>query len=110
MPEEYPLVARFGIGLTDVCKNESGADSHLSRHAYDAEGLLRKIRRARPRVLAFNGLKPARAVLGRAAACGLQPQPVGVTTVFVLPSTSGAANGHWDERPWRALADFLHRL
>ncbi len=106
-PEEFPQVTRFGIGLTDVCKSESGADSQLSRQVYDAEGLRRKIRRTCPRVLAFNGLKPARAVLGRDATYGRQDQPLGSTIVFVLPSTSRAANGFWDERHWHELAKFL---
>ncbi len=109
-PEEFPLVMQFGIGLTDVCKTEFGADSQLSRDAYDADGLRRKIGRARPRVLAFNGLAPARAVLGPRIVCGPQSQTIGATAVFVLPSTSRAANGHWDERPWHDLADFIRRL
>jgi hypothetical protein len=32
---------------------------------------------------------------------------VGKLAVFVLPSTSGAAQGFWDEGQWRALADYL---
>jgi TDG/mug DNA glycosylase family protein len=34
----------------------------------------------------------------------LQDECIGATRVFVLPSPSGQARGHWDIGPWRALA------
>jgi double-stranded uracil-DNA glycosylase len=106
-PDEYPLVLEFGIGLTDVCKHEFGADSELSKSAYDAEAVRAKIRRFKPGVLAFNGLSPARAVLGRRARYGRQEERIDETTVFVLPSTSGLACKHWDGRLWYEAADFV---
>lgn len=109
-PDEYPLLPEFGIGLTDVCKHEFGADSELSKAAYDPDAVQAKIRRYRPRVLAFNGLSPARAVLGRSARYGRQSASIGETTVFVLPSTSGLACKHWDDRPWRSLGAAVRAL
>lgn len=106
-PEEYRLLPGFGIGLTDVCKTEFGADSELSETAYDPHAVQAKIRRYKPRAMAFNGLSPARSVLGRSARYGRQTTLIGDTAVFVLPSTSGLACKHWDERPWHALAEFL---
>lgn len=109
-PDEYPLVLEFGIGLTDVCKHEFGADSELSKAAYDADAVRAKIRRFKPRALAFNGLSPARAVLGRKAHYGRQEERIGETTIFVLPSTSGLACKHWDDQPWRALGAAVRAL
>ncbi|MGQ0665341.1 MAG: mismatch-specific DNA-glycosylase, partial [Pseudomonadota bacterium] len=85
----------------------SGADRALSRTADDAAALARKIRRFRPGVLAFNGKRAAAAFLGRPVDYGRQPETIGPTAIFVLPSTSGAARGFWDERVWRNLAAFV---
>ena len=47
----------------------------------------------------------ARAALGRAIVrYGMQDETIGNTRVFVLPSPSGQARGHWNIEPWRALA------
>ncbi len=110
LPAEYPSVIEFGIGLTDVCKSEFGADSELSKTAYDPDSVRAKIRRYRPRLLAFNGLSPARAVLGPLRRYGLQPATLGETRVFVVPSTSGLACKHWDPAPWHALGRELGKL
>jgi double-stranded uracil-DNA glycosylase len=109
LPSEYPRVLEFGIGLTDVCKSEFGADSELSETAYDPDSVRAKVRRYRPRLLAFNGLSPARAVLGRVSRYGLQPTTIGETRVFVVPSTSGLACKHWDAGPWYELGHELRR-
>lgn len=109
-PDEYPALLELGIGLTDVCKTESGADSALSKVAYDPGALRLKILRYRPRTVAFNGLSPARAVLGRTASYGRQVASIGITMVFVLPSTSGLACRNWSEGPWHELADFLRAV
>lgn len=109
-PDEYPALLDLGIGLTDVCKNEFGADSQLSAGAYDPDALLARIRRYQPRAVAFNGLSPARSVLGRTARYGRQKASMDDTAVFVLPSTSGLACRNWNERPWHELADFLRTV
>ena len=38
---------------------------------------------------------------------GLQPETVGPTAIFVLPSTSGAARGSWDPGYWHELARYV---
>lgn len=103
-PSEFPLLPSFGIGLTDVAKLHSGNDSELPRDAFDAVGLIEKIERCQPRVLAFTSKAAARAVLGRSDSYGLCGQRIGSTKLFVLPSPSGQARGHWDIGPWRELA------
>lgn len=97
----------FGIGLTDVCKREFGADSELSKTAYDPDPVRAKILRYRPRYLAFNGLASARAVLGAVRAYGLQAATLGETRVVVVPSTSGLACRNWDVAHWYELGKLL---
>ncbi len=105
-PREFPLLLQYGIGLTDIAKSYSGADSGLRRGHFDAEGLRAKIERYAPHVLAFNGKRAAQAFYGADAAYGRQPQPLGATLVFVLPSSSGAASGYWNVSYWQTLANF----
>ena len=104
-PAEFRTVQQYGIGLTDLCKTESGADSGLSAKADDAAALSAKIACHRPAVLAFNGKRAARVFLGAASIdYGEQTQRIGETAIHVLPSTSGAARRWWDEAFWRRVA------
>lgn len=103
-PAEFPLLAGYGIGLTDLAKRHSGNDADLPRDAFDAPALRVRIERDAPRLLAFTSKNAARAALGRAVSYGMQDETLGQTRLFVLPSPSGQARGHWDIRPWRALA------
>lgn len=112
-PHEFREILRYGLGLTDLAKRESGMDSALSPDAWDAGGLLRKIETFRPRFLAFTGKRPAGQFLrerfgANAADYGLQAQTVGDTRICVLPSPSGAARRWWTIAPWLELAE-LHR-
>ncbi len=106
-PEEYPRVLEFGIGLTDINKTEWGADHELSRAAYDPAGLRAKIELHRPAALAFDSKTAGRAFLGRPVAYGLQPETVGGTRLFVVPSPSGRARSHWTLGPWEEVAAFV---
>ncbi len=108
-PHEFATLPAYGIGLTDIAKTYSGADSGLRRSHFDADGLRAKIITFAPRAFAFNGKRAAQAFYGTSAAVayGRQPEPIGATILFVLPSTSGAASGFWDAGYWQALADFL---
>jgi TDG/mug DNA glycosylase family protein len=108
-PEEFRTVIDYGIGLTDINKIESGSDRSLTRLASDAIGLRDKILQLAPNVLAFNGKRAALAYFAPARKLhyGLQAQTIGPTKIFVLPSTSGAARGFWDEGHWQALADAI---
>jgi TDG/mug DNA glycosylase family protein len=106
-PAEFPLLPQYGIGLTDIAKTYSGADKGLRRAHFDRASLRQKIEHFTPCTFAFNGKKSAREFYGVAVAYGQQPDMIGATTVFVLPSTSGAASGFWDVSHWQALAVFL---
>jgi TDG/mug DNA glycosylase family protein len=112
-PHEFPLLPQYGIGLTDIAKTYSGADKGLRRAHFDPAALRHKIELYAPRVLAFDSKNAARgfygAAKGKALAYEQQPDKIGATVVFVLPSTSGAASGFWDVSHWQALADFVRQ-
>lgn len=103
--DAQPQVLQFGIGLTDLVKGQAGMD-HAINFSGDLRGaLLRTIREWRPRIVCFNGKRAASLVLNHAKpAFGEQPERIENTIVFVAPSTSGAANRHWDESYWHQLA------
>ena len=107
-PGDFPLLPQVGIGLTDIAKTYSGADKGLRRTHFDANSLRQKIESASPAVLAFNGKKAARSFYTTDVPYGQQSEKLAVfTSVFVMPSTSGAASGFWDIRYWQQLANFL---
>ena len=106
-PAEFPLLPGLGIGLTDVAKHHMGNDSELPRDAFDVAALRERIDHHAPRLLAFTSKAAARAALGRAVDYGLQEERIGQTRLFVLPSPSGQARGHWDIAPWHALAGLV---
>jgi TDG/mug DNA glycosylase family protein len=106
-PREFPLLPTFGIGLTDLAKRHAGNDDELPRDAFDVPALLFKIETHAPAMLAFTSKHAARAVLGANVTYGLQDQAIGSTRLFVLPSPSGRARGHWQLAPWIDLAATL---
>ncbi len=102
--QEFRDLPRYGIGLTDVAKFASGSDSSLARGDFDPAAVIEKVERYEPGILAFVGKRAAREVLGGAVAYGRQEVLIGVSDVWVVPSTSGAARGAWAIEPWRALS------
>jgi TDG/mug DNA glycosylase family protein len=103
-PAEFARLADFGIGLTDISKTASGSDAEVGSRGVDRKRLTAAVAAVAPRHLAFNGKNAARAALGRPVVYGPQPEAIGGASVWVLPSTSGAARGFWDIGPWRDLA------
>jgi len=106
-PEEFPLLPDFGIGLTDLAKHASGADADLAVDSFDRAGLISRIQAVDPGVLAFNGKRAAAEFYGLPTAriaYGTAPPVAGLPPIFVLPSTSRAANGNWDAGIWHAFA------
>ena len=106
-PAEFALLLDLGIGLTDMAKYAFGRDTVLRPEDDDRAGLAARIRACRPALLAFNGKRAAAAFLGlpsRELQYGDGPALPDFPPVFVLPSTSGAATGHWDITWWHALA------
>ena len=103
-PDEYASLLELGIGLTDLCKGHSGNDDELPEGSLDPGSLRRKIRRHRPRIVAFTSKNAARAYLGGEVATGWQAREEAGTRFFVLTSPSGQAVRYWDLAPWRELA------
>ena len=112
-PAEYPLMPGFGLGLTDVAKYASGMDRELPRGALGREAqaiLARKIEFFAPALLAFTSLTGARRFLGRAdVRFGEQPERIGETRVWALPSPSPTAGWNFDIGPWKALGEAAKR-
>jgi TDG/mug DNA glycosylase family protein len=116
-PEEYGIVNTFGVGLTNLAKHTSGADKTLRVQDFDTMALRLKVRRNAPRALAFNSKRAAQEYYRKRDGqkvgplpnmnYGIYPEPIGMTTVFVLPSTSGLSKKFWDLEPWKALAQWL---
>lgn len=107
--EDYKLL-RFGIGLLDLSKQRYSIASGrvLMTPNNDVRVLRRKIEDNAPLALAFNGKEAARQFYeAEQITYGRQPEIIGSTAVFVLPSTSGLASRWWDETYWLALRDFV---
>ena len=76
----------------------------------DVPAFRQKIRRHRPKTIAFTSKKAASLFYGRptkAVTLGRQPLLEAFPVIFVLASPSGAASGHWSVDPWQALADSI---
>jgi len=76
-----------------------GADACIALEA--------KITDAAPGWLAFTSLTAGRRYLVRAAGFGEQPERIGQTRLWLLPSPSPTAGWNWDRNKhwWQALAD-----
>lgn len=105
-PIEAPFLLDFGIGLTDLVKGQSGSDALIRFDQSDVSLLCDKIAKLEPRYLCFNGKRAAREFFGtRGVVYGLQAERIGVTELFVAPSTSAAGNRFWELSWWRDLAE-----
>jgi double-stranded uracil-DNA glycosylase len=102
-PADYASAIEHHFGLTDLAKHAHGMDKDLGDGALDPDGARERIRAVSPGALAFNGKKAAETFLGRRVEYGLQQETLGATTIWVLPSTSGAAGGSWNIEIWRDL-------
>ncbi len=108
IPKEYPRVLEFGIGLTDINKTQQGMDHALDKDAADAEGLRAKMLHYQPRMLAFTSKRAASFFFGQPTGklhYGLQPEMIGSTRIWVLPSPSPAAQTSWDSGWWERVAE-----
>lgn len=86
-----------GIGITNVVPTATAAADELSGEDYrrGVEVLRRKLRRYRPRTIAFLGLGAYRSVSGhRGATIGLQAEPFAGVATWALPNPSGL-NAHY---------------
>ena len=111
-PNEYRELLPLGLGFTDMSKSASGMDHEIAPHSFDVALFNRKMRQFSPRVIAFTSKRAASVWLARPTsliAIGHQTKTPDFPDVFVLPSPSGAASAHWDEKPWHDMADYVRR-
>ncbi len=109
-PDEFAALLALGIGFTDLSKTGAGMDHEINRQSFDVVGFRTKIETYRPNTVAFTSRKGASLFYNRptnALVLGRQPSVNGFPEVFVLPSPSGAASGHWTLQPWRELAEWI---
>ena len=91
-PSENQALLELGYGLTNLVNRGTAAADELAFAELVAGGkkLAAKVRRYRPRTVAFVGLGAYRIAFGRPkATLGLQPEPLEGAEVWVLPSPSG---------------------
>lgn len=109
-PGEFASLIELGIGFTDLSKSGAGMDHQIAAASIDVPGFRAKIEKYRPRTIAFTSKKAASLFYGRPSsgiALGRQVRDAGLPEIFVLPSPSGAASGHWTLEPWRELAAWI---
>jgi TDG/mug DNA glycosylase family protein len=100
-PERQAEVLRYGIGITNAALRTTpgSGDLRAADFAGSADRLARIADELRPGVMAFVGKEAYRGPFGERPALGLQARRLGVTRLFVLPSTSPAnAAVPWAER------------
>lgn len=103
-PADWRRLGEHGLGLTDMVKHASGPDIGLPTDGFDPDRVRAAILAMQPQALAFNGKKAGTAYLRRPISYGEQQERIGMTRIWVLPSTSGAASGFWSIAHWQALA------
>lgn len=104
-PAEYRQLLHYGIGLTDLVKDQVGGDRTIRFRKTDRFRLRLTIMRYQPRYCCFNGKRAAQEFFGMEQVdFGVQGSRIGRTVLFVAPSTSAAANATWDLSVWRDLA------
>jgi len=86
-------VLEWGVGLTNIVARPSASISDLSLDELrsGARVLRVKLLRYEPRVVCFNGKRIYEVFAGHACELGEQSDTVGVSRVYVMPSTSARA-------------------
>jgi len=96
-PSENRRLLELGYGLTNLVNRATAAADELAPDELVAGGrrLAAKVRRYRPRAVAFVGLGAYRTAFGRPkATLGRQPEALAGAEVWVLPSPSGLNANH----------------
>ena len=109
-PRDERELLKSGIGITNIVNRTTAAASELSKKELAAGGrrLAAKIRRLKPRVVAFLGIDAYRTAFGvRQVRIGLQPDAIGSARIWVLPNPSGL-NAHYQLKEFARLFRHLH--
>jgi len=113
---EYLDLLSYGIGLTDIAKKAAGVDAKFLHKDYDLESFTQKMAHFRPKIICFNGKASAalfyswqyqRKLKTKQVNYGLHSMKDRTFSIFVAPSTSGAARRYWEPDYWRQLAHLV---
>ncbi|MEA1948350.1 MAG: mismatch-specific DNA-glycosylase [Thermodesulfobacteriota bacterium] len=108
---EYRTLLNYELGLTDLIKHLSGTDKRITVTDKDIALLKRKLSRYQPGILALNGKQAAKEFLQtKKVSYGRQNHKLGDTLIWVLPSTSSAANRYWNVDHWKNLKKIADKL
>jgi double-stranded uracil-DNA glycosylase len=94
-PEEDADICKYGGGLTDLSKDVAASSDRGLRPHYRVQEFIAKVKMFKPAWVAFHGKEAAKAVsrqlgVGGDVKLGRQTWSIGSSSVFVLPSASGA--------------------
>jgi len=108
-PRQYRNLLQHGIGLTDLVKLAAGMDRATlpKLTVADRTRLNRAIATFRPQFLAFTSKTAGQKFFDARRDYGEQRDLIGDTRVWILPSTSGAANGSWQPEIWHRFAEVV---
>ena len=107
-PHRYRELLQHRIGLTDFVKTHFGMDHEipLSKLAeVSRTRLTASMVRYRPKFLAFTSKTAGQYFWGGQRDYGEQAERIAETRIWILPSTSGAANGSWRPEIWHQFAE-----
>jgi TDG/mug DNA glycosylase family protein len=109
-PSEYRSLLAYRVGLTDLAKEVSGSDSNIKASDFDRIWLRQVIEDIKPFALAFTSKTAGQSFFGGKRDYGRQPDTIGATRIYILPSTSGLANAYWSDAWWKKLASDIRQL
>lgn len=96
-PAEQESMLTYGLGITNLVERGTARADELTAAELvaGAELLARKVEQLRPAWLAVLGVTAYRSAFGRRhAVVGPQPDPIGDTSIWILPNPSGL-NAHY---------------
>jgi double-stranded uracil-DNA glycosylase len=109
-PAEQFSLLDLGLGVTNAASRTTPGSGDLRQHDFDADRLGRLARELDPRAIAFVGKEAYRGLFRERSELGPQLRTIGMTALFVLPSTSpaNAAVSYAERLHWfSALRDWL---
>jgi TDG/mug DNA glycosylase family protein len=110
-PVEFRTLPHYGLGLTDLAQHTFGNDTDLQSHDFNPDYFREKMLHYAPRFIAFNSKRATLEFYRRKTiSYGLQPERLGTSAIFVLPSTSGLACRAWDAAYWYELAALVRPI
>jgi TDG/mug DNA glycosylase family protein len=96
-PHEGRALLKRGIGVTNLvnCATASADELDIADYRSGAKRIEAKVRRYRPKVVAFVGIGAYRAAFARPGARrGRQPEELAGAVIWVLPNPSGRTAGY----------------